>query len=88
MIKFRAWIISEKRHLPVILIDFYDKIVWCSDENNPTVKVDINRVFNFDEIVLEQWTGLKDKNGTVYQWLKAVDVIDCESGHVHESEAK
>lgn len=55
--KFRAWIKSEKRHLPVVLIDFYDKIVWCGDENNP------NRVFNFDEIVLEQWTGRLDKNG-------------------------
>lgn len=60
--KFRAWIKTEKRHLPVSLIDFKDGRVMCEDVTKEGGIFDSERypVYRYSEIILEQWTGLCD----------------------------
>jgi hypothetical protein len=57
MIKFRAWIKTEKRHLPVSLIDFKDGRVMCEDLTKEGGIFDSERypVYRYSEIVLEQY---------------------------------
>lgn len=55
-IKFRAWNIRQNEYLPVVKLDFKKQIV--------NIGVDYNDSFvSFSDMVLEQYTGLKDKNG-------------------------
>jgi len=57
MRKFRAWIKAQKIHEPVTEINFEVQQVVCLSEDGTFSE------YTFDEIVLEQSTGLKDKNG-------------------------
>lgn len=54
-IKFRAWLKNENRYINVNRIDFADG----------TLKDSIfgNEFYDFNDLVLEQFTGLYDKNG-------------------------
>ena len=66
-IKFRAWIIAEKQHFQVIEISFCSKNVRVAVPTYTKDGSDVNwdfKLYTFDEIVLEQWTGLHDKAGT------------------------
>lgn len=54
-IKFRAWHKEEKRYYVVERINFLDFEVWAR------VNGDFG-IFNFKSVILEQYTGLKDKN--------------------------
>lgn len=59
-IKFRAWDKETEQYFKVLAIDFESKIVscrcfkWKYGPSNP---------INLDDLALEQFTGLKDKNG-------------------------
>jgi uncharacterized phage protein (TIGR01671 family) len=55
-IKFRAWHKTLKTYVEVLAINFESKIVHCNHEGKL-------HSFNFGEIILEQYTGLKDKKG-------------------------
>ena len=57
--KFRAWIKEAKEVRPVYAIVFVSKKVWVEEPNdNNTVGS-----LGFDDVILMQSTGLKDKNG-------------------------
>lgn len=56
---FRAWVKEDKEMRPVYAI-IYDDKTFCveeSDDENPSCLLD------FDDVILMQSTGLKDKNG-------------------------
>lgn len=59
-IKFRAWDNETEQYFKVLAIDFERKIVSCRCfkwEYGPSNPI------NLDDLTLEQFTGLKDKNG-------------------------
>ena len=56
-IKFEAYLKKHKETVPVDFIDFIEKEITVIDEYGN------DYYFDFDEIVLRQYTGLKDKNG-------------------------
>lgn len=79
--KFRAWIKSEKRHLPVVMLDFYTGEIVCQD-NNQQVSSKLFPQYFLNEIRLEQFTGLKDKNGTeIYEGDKVEFTTEWQSKH-------
>jgi len=53
-IKFRAWLIEEKKFAEIETINFKDKRITVAP---------YGLWHDFDKIVLEQFVGLKDKNG-------------------------
>ncbi|KAF1308109.1 YopX family protein [Streptococcus sanguinis] len=57
--KFRAWVKEDKEMWPIHAIVFDNKTVWVEepDDENPSGCLD------FDDVILMQSTGLKDKNG-------------------------
>ncbi len=59
--KFRAYIMAEKRHLPVDAIDFKRRTVRCYNDIDG---IDFHPEYFFSEIVLEQWAGQTDTEGT------------------------
>jgi hypothetical protein len=63
-VKYRVWLKGEKRYVfpAAIFLDF--GIVTEIEYNDTTISGEVVRVRRtFDEFVLEQSTGLKDKNG-------------------------
>ena len=57
-IEFRAWHKKNKKLDKVNGIDFNNKYIFCQGEDNI-----YSDAFSFDEVIIEQYTGLKDKNG-------------------------
>ena len=60
-IKFRAWVARYKKYMPII------SITW--DTSNRPMLITLEDTFgdslvlNSEDVLLEQYTGLKDKNG-------------------------
>ena len=59
-IKFRAWHKANKKYYKVSCIEFDNKCVFLEGVDGDD-KIDLG--FSFDEVISEQYTGLKDKNG-------------------------
>lgn len=57
-LKFRAWHKEYEEYLRISQIDLYEKVVWLFDEN-----INDFSWSPFNELTIEQYTGLKDKNG-------------------------
>jgi uncharacterized phage protein (TIGR01671 family) len=55
-LKFRAWHKTLKQYLAVEGINFVDCLISIS-------KIYNNNLFSFDEVIIEQFTGLFDNNG-------------------------
>mgnify|MGYP001178156124 CR=1 FL=1 len=62
-LNFRAWHKKYKRYYDVDAIDFYNRDVSYvfNDYVNQEQSLEY---FSFDEVIIEQYTGLKDVNGT------------------------
>ena len=54
--KFRAWHKTKEKYYPIVSLNFYTQEV-CIGKTYKYVWVSLN------DVVLEQYTGLKDKNG-------------------------
>ena len=57
-IKFRAWNKNQKKIEPVLNIDW-----WPQDDGNLKIDIVTSHCKIKDELILMQFTGLKDKNG-------------------------
>ena len=57
-LKFRAWNKNFEEYAEVATIDFFNNDVWINDPDlNSSEQMDMS------EVILEQYTGMKDKNG-------------------------
>jgi uncharacterized phage protein (TIGR01671 family) len=61
MKKFRAWIISEKKYIYICGFCYWNTEIrlWWQESSDHIY----NRSFLIKDIILEQYTGLKDSNG-------------------------
>lgn len=59
LLRFRAWVKEDKEMWPVHAVVFTYNIVWVEepDDENPS------GCLNFDDVIIMQSTGIKDKNG-------------------------
>lgn len=58
-IKFRTWIKPQKTMRDILSISFEEKTVWLDLFEDMTLSY---RAFDFDDVEIMQYTGLKDKN--------------------------
>jgi len=60
-LKFRAWVARYKKYMPII------SITWDTSNRPMLIKLEDtfgdSFVLNSEDVLLEQYTGLKDKNG-------------------------
>lgn len=61
-IKFRAWIVDEEKYYYNVQ-NTYDYIDWFNTGDEPAPYMCFGDMLNDENIILEQYTGLKDKNG-------------------------
>jgi len=55
-ITFRMWLKSQNKYFDAYQINFKEKIIFIDPRYS-------NNMFSFDDCVIEQYTGLKDKDG-------------------------
>ena len=60
-LKFRAWHKYQPRYLPVDVLDFVEEVIYVYELGDEGYHNDY--LYNFSSIIIEQFTGLKDKNG-------------------------
>lgn len=77
-VKYRAWSIQEKKMYQVEAIDMRFEQVTVTKKNE--YGQEYEAFFKFDDIVLMQYTGIKDGNGNEFCEDDAVEYCDGENG--------
>lgn len=60
-LKFRAWHKYQPRYLPVDVLDFVNEVIYVYELGDEGYHN--NNLYNFSSVIIEQFTGLTDKNG-------------------------